>query len=141
MFLVLHAHLASAFYPHYHQIDAFPFTVKTCPLSYQPIKPRSPNFDGQCTALCRLQPHSEFSLENEVFKLFFCGQTVGKYVTFVAAMAAKISLWQWPQGFHCGHCQIINDHVMCVCGCGLVFVRCSHCHCRILLRPLPCHII
>jgi len=37
---------------------------------------------------------SEFSLENEVFKLFFCGQTMGKYVTFVAATAtaARISL-------------------------------------------------
>jgi len=37
---------------------------------------------------------SEFSLENEVFKPFFCGQTVGKYVTFIAATAAtRISLW------------------------------------------------
>jgi len=40
---------------------------------------------------------SEFSLENEVFKPFFCGQTVGKYVTFVAATAAtRISLRPLP---------------------------------------------
>ena len=41
---------------------------------------------------------SEFSLENEVFKPFFCGQTMGKYVTFVAATAAaaRISLRPLP---------------------------------------------
>jgi len=44
------------------------------------------------------QSGSEFSLENEVFKPFFCGQTVGKYVTFVAAVAVagRISLWPLP---------------------------------------------
>jgi len=42
--------------------------------------------------------YSEFSLENEVFKPFFCGQTVGKYVTFVAAVAVagRISLRPLP---------------------------------------------
>jgi len=42
--------------------------------------------------------NSEFSLENEVFKPFFCGQTVGKYVTFVAAVAVagRISLRPLP---------------------------------------------
>jgi len=41
---------------------------------------------------------SEFSLENEVFKPFFCGQTMGKYMTFVAAIAVagRISLWPLP---------------------------------------------
>jgi len=51
------------------------------------------------------------------------------------------SLWQWPQRFHCSYCQIINNDVMCMCGCSLVFIRCGHCHCRILLRLLLCHII
>ena len=44
-----------------------------------------------------LAGYSKFSLENEVFKPFFCGQTVGKYVTFVAATAAtRISLRPLP---------------------------------------------
>jgi len=55
--LVLHTCLASAFYPHCHRIDAFPFTVKTRPSSHQPIKPGLPNFDGRRTASRRLQPH------------------------------------------------------------------------------------
>ena len=36
--------------------------------------------------------YSEFSLENEVFKPFFCGQTVGLYVTFVAAIAGSLMI-------------------------------------------------
>ena len=50
------------------------------------------------TLIPSLRHSSEFSLENEVFKPFFCGQTVGKYVTFVAAVAVagRISLRPLP---------------------------------------------
>jgi len=44
--------------------------------------------------------YSEFSLENEVFKPFVCGQTVGKYVTFVAATAAATRILLQPLPDH-----------------------------------------
>jgi len=63
--------------------------VKTSETERGKDGPRLPASDEtkQGVFMDKYMNSSEFSLENEVFKPFFCGQTVGKYVTFVAATA------------------------------------------------------